>query len=89
MGIVQAIQRIDTAVLEFHNREGDFEKWATLSLRDEDLGRRLKQIRDSGMQGEELRAGLLTAAQSRLNELKKRFLREEQVFDVRKKQTTL
>ncbi|MGA2767756.1 MAG: alpha-amylase [Candidatus Bathyarchaeia archaeon] len=89
MGVVQAIQRVDTAVLEFHDREGDFEKWATTSLRDEDLGRRLKQIRDSGMQGEELRAGLLTAAQSRLNELKKRFLREEQVFDVRKKQTTL
>jgi alpha-amylase len=71
MGFVQAIQRIATVVIEFHNREGDFEKWAILSLRDKDLGRRLKQIQDSEMQGEELRTNLLTTAQSRLNELKK------------------
>jgi alpha-amylase len=67
-GFVKALQRIDMAVIEFHNREGDFEKWATLSLRDKCLGRRLKQIQDSKIQGEELRTSLLTAAKSRLKE---------------------
>jgi alpha-amylase len=88
MGIIQVIQRIDTAVIEFHNREEDFEKWATLSLRDEDLGKQLKQIRNSGIQGEELRTNLLAVAQSRLNEIKS-FSSEKQIFDIRKKQTAL
>jgi phosphoribosylamine-glycine ligase len=75
-GFLQAIQGIDTALIEFHNRKGDFEKWATISLRDDELARRLRQIRTgSKVQGEELRENLIDTVQTRLTELKKRFLR--------------
>jgi alpha-amylase len=74
VGFLHAIQRIDTTLIEFHNRKGDIEKWATLSLRDEELGRRLERIRTSKVQGEELRRKLITAVQTRLNEFKKPFL---------------
>jgi hypothetical protein len=74
VGFLHAIQRIDTTLIEFHNRKGDIEKWATLSLRDEELGRRLERIRASKFQGEELRRKLITAVQTRLNEFKKPFL---------------
>jgi alpha-amylase len=74
VGFLHAIQRIDTTLIEFHNRKGDIEKWATLSLRDEELGRRLERIRTWKVQGEELRRKLITAVESRLNEFKKPFL---------------
>jgi alpha-amylase len=74
VGFLHALQRIDATLIEFHNRKGDIEKWATLSLRDEELGRRLERIRTSKFQGEELRRKLITAVESRLNELKKPFL---------------
>ncbi len=71
LGFLQAIQRIDTALIEFHNRKGDFEKWAIASLRDEKMGKKLEQIRTSKVQGEELRRNLIATIQSRLTELKK------------------
>jgi hypothetical protein len=75
VGFLHAIQRIDTTLIEFHNRKGDIEKWATLSLRDEELGGRLERIRTSKVQGEELRRKLIAAVQTRLNEFKKPLLR--------------
>jgi phosphoribosylamine-glycine ligase len=75
VGFLQAIQGIDTTLIEFHNRKGDFEKWATMSLRDDELAKRLRHIRTPKVQGEELRENLIDTVQTRLTELKKRFLR--------------
>jgi alpha-amylase len=75
VGFLRAIQEIDIALIEFHNRKGDFEKWATLSLRDEKLGRQLEHIRISKVQSEELRRKLKATLRSRLTELKKPFVR--------------
>jgi alpha-amylase len=75
VGFLKAIQEIDVALIEFHNRKGDFEKWATQSLRDEKLGRQLERIRTSKVQGEELRRKLKATLRSRLTELKKPFVR--------------
>jgi alpha-amylase len=71
VGFLHAIQTIDVALIEFHNKKGDIEKWATLSLRDEELGRRLERIRDSKVQGEELRRKLMAAVKSRLTDAEK------------------
>jgi len=75
LGFLQAIQRIDIRLIEFHNQKGDFEKWATTSLRDEKMGKKLEQIRTSNVQGEELRRNLMATIQSRLTDLKKPFFR--------------
>lgn len=74
-GFLTAIKRIDTTLIEFHNKKGDIEKWATLSLRDEELGRQLEHIRTSKVQAEELRRKLITTVQTRLNEIQKTYLR--------------
>jgi len=71
VGFLHAIQKIHGASIEFHNRKGDIEKWAMLSLRDKKLGRRLERIRNSKVQGEELRRKLMAAVQSRLTEFER------------------
>jgi alpha-amylase len=75
IGFLHTIQAIEIASIEFHNHNADFEKWATLSLRDETLTKQLKHIRASQVQGEQLRKSLIAAVQSRLAEFKKTFLR--------------
>ena len=74
IGFLRTIQQIETTTLEFHCQNEDFEKWATLSLRDEKLAKQLKRIRTSHVQGDELRKSLTSAVQSRLAEFKKPFL---------------
>jgi alpha-amylase len=74
-GFLRTIQQIDATILEFHSQNEDFEKWATLSLRDEKLAKQLKRIRTSHTQGDELRRSLTAAVQSGLAEFKKPFLR--------------
>lgn len=69
-GFLRTIQQIETTTLEFHSQNEDFEKWATLSLRDEKLAKQLKRIRTSNAQGDELRKSLTAAVQSRLAEFK-------------------
>lgn len=85
VGFLNAIQKTDMSIIEFHDRKGDIEKWATISLRDEELGKRLENIRTSKVQDEELRKNLIDAVQSRLTELKKVLLDEGTAGDVRKK----
>jgi alpha-amylase len=75
IGFLHALHAIDTKPVEFHNKKGDFERWATMSLRDKTLGKHLKTIRISRVQGEELRRSLITKVQSRLDKLKKPLLR--------------
>jgi len=87
-GFLKAIQEIDVALIEFHNRKGDFAQWAALSLRDEELGRRLQRIRTSKVQGEQLRRNLTVTVQSRLTESEKPFSIEKQFFNSKKMQST-
>ena len=70
-GIVNTILKTDASTLEFHNKKGDFEKWADLSLRDQELTKKLEKIRLSDARGEELRNRLYEVANARLTELRK------------------
>jgi len=74
-GFVKALEKVDLGSIEFHNRNGDFEKWAKSSLRDNTLARQLKKVRVSKARGEELRRSLVQATEQRfekLNELARR-----------------
>ena len=68
-GFAKALQTVDARVLEFHNRRGDFVRWAEYSLRDEVLARQLKEVKDSKLKGTELRKALADATQKRFKEL--------------------
>jgi len=70
-GFKQALQKINTKSLEFHNNRGDFEKWAKKSLHDKTLTEELKKIRVSKMKGEMLRESLIKTATERFDELNK------------------
>jgi alpha-amylase len=70
-GFRKALQRISTRSLEFHNRRGDFEKWANNSLNDEALTQELRKIRASKTSRETLRKSLIKATSQRLEELYK------------------
>jgi alpha-amylase len=70
-GFKQAVQKINTKSLEFHNSRGDFEKWAKKSLHDRTLTEELKKIRVSKMKGEILRNSLIKTATKRFDELTK------------------
>ncbi len=69
-GVSRTIKSTDINLIEFHNRRGDFEKWAMLSLRDEALAKVFRQIRESQASGENLRNMLNEAAFRRYEELK-------------------
>jgi alpha-amylase len=71
MGFLGAVQEVDPSLIEFHNRRGDFEKWASLSLRDEDFAKQLERLRLSGVQGKELRKSLIDVVRARLTRLRK------------------
>jgi alpha-amylase len=70
-GFKQALQKINTKSLEFHNNRGDFERWAKKSLQDKTLAEELKKIRVSKMKGEMLRKSLIKTATERFDELNK------------------
>ena len=71
MGLVDAFRKVDVKLIEFHNKKGDFEKWARFSLLDEVLAKKFESVRLSGVQGEELRRDLQEAANRRSIELNK------------------
>jgi alpha-amylase len=68
-GFAKALETVDVKALEFHNRRGDFEKWAKYSLRDEVLARQLKEIKAAKLKGKELRKAVADAAKKRFKEL--------------------
>jgi alpha-amylase len=71
IGFKQALQNISIKSLEFHNRRGDFEKWAERSLHDKPLKENWKKIRTSKIKGETLRKSLVKTAAERFDELNK------------------
>jgi len=68
-GFAKALQTIGIESIEFHNRKGDFEKWARISLRDSALAEQLRKARLSMLQGEGLRRLLVKVAKERLKDL--------------------
>ncbi|MCW4019656.1 MAG: alpha-amylase [Candidatus Bathyarchaeota archaeon] len=69
-GLAKALRGISVKSIEFHNRNGDFEKWAAFSLRDDVLADRLMKVRLSDLRGEPLRKALVEAVEQRFNEWK-------------------
>lgn len=64
-GLKKALQKISIESIEFHNRRGDFEKWAEKSLRDKTLAEQLRKIRLSRLRGESLRKVLVETIKKR------------------------
>lgn len=69
----EIVETIDTRSLTFHFRRRDFDKWIGESIRDVQLARRLKRIKES-ISGEELRNKILGVVRRRLNELNEMLL---------------
>jgi alpha-amylase len=70
-GFARALQKISIKSLEFHDRRGDFEKWAKKALQDKVLIEKLKEIRLSRMKGERLRKSIVKAVKERFEALSK------------------
>ena len=70
-GFIKAIKTVEVKAVEFHNRRGDFERWAQHSLQDEGLSRQLKEIRVSKQKGEMLRKAVITVVEKRFRILSK------------------
>lgn len=70
-GMIEAVKEVDAKLLEFHSRNGDFEKWASLSLRDGKLAEKFEQTRRSKATGEDLRAELLRIVTTRSSNIRK------------------
>jgi len=70
-GFKNALQKISNKSLEFHDKHGDFEKWAEKSLQDKTLATQLKKIRLSKITGERLREALSEVTTKRFDELNK------------------
>lgn len=68
-GFLKALENAPLDSLEFHNRRGDFEKWAKNSLRDERLAEKLREIRSSNLKGQQLRRALVKTIKHRLKQL--------------------
>jgi alpha-amylase len=68
-GFIKALKTVDVKAVEFHNRRGDFERWAQHSLQDEDLSGQLKEIRASKQKGEMLKKAIINAAEKRFRKL--------------------
>jgi len=60
-GFSRATQKASPKSLMHHNGNGDFEKWAENSLRDDALAERFRKVRLSNLEGEELRKALTEA----------------------------
>jgi alpha-amylase len=71
MGLIDTFGKAAIKSIEFHNKRGDFEKWANLSLRDEELSDKFQNIRLSNSQGEKLRLNLYEATKRHFMQLEK------------------
>jgi alpha-amylase len=68
-GFVNALQNVDTKVLEFHNKRGDFASWAENSLKDSPLKKKLDEIQTSKSRGMSLKEELVRVAKTRYSEV--------------------
>lgn len=65
----EAIRDVPAESLEYHLTRGDFERWLTAVLRDDELARRLHKLNSRALTGEALRKALLEAVIQRYDEL--------------------
>jgi hypothetical protein len=79
-GFARALETVAVAALEFHNRRGDFERWAEYSLQDKVLSRALQGPRDAKLKGEPLRKTLVEIATKRFNELSRQTQKATRLF---------
>lgn len=70
-GFIDALRKVNIKSIEFHSKKRDFEQWVRLSLYDEELATKFKDIRASEVQGEKLRIDLYETANRRFTELRK------------------
>jgi alpha-amylase len=68
-GFIQALNIVPLKSLEFHNNNGDFEKWAEKALQDKTFTEQLKKERLSKLTGETLRRALITDAKKTLKRM--------------------
>jgi alpha-amylase len=68
-GFIKVLRKVSIKSIEFHNRRGDFEKWAKVSLLDDSLAKGLKKVRLSKLKGEKLRKSIVKVAKERFKEL--------------------
>ncbi len=65
-GFLRALEKIEQESIEFHNNRGDFERWVEVSLKDKILAEKLREIRLSGLTGQDLRNELIKVVEVRL-----------------------
>lgn len=53
-GLISAMSKVDDASLEFHDRRGDFERWAETSLGDDRLAEGFRRIAKARLRGDDL-----------------------------------
>ncbi|MEM2971287.1 MAG: DUF5752 family protein [Candidatus Bathyarchaeia archaeon] len=80
-GFIEAVKKVDLESIEFHNEGGDFERWASFSLRDKKLAKQFSEIRTSKIAGEPLRKRIVEVAEARFTELSKKIGAVAEVFD--------
>jgi alpha-amylase len=71
-GFVGTLEKVSVKSIDFHNKRGDFEKWADKSLRDSELATQLKKARLAGSGGEQLRQALIKIVRERLESLRQK-----------------
>jgi hypothetical protein len=66
------VKAVDVKSLAFHLRRGDFENWITEVLKDEGLGKQVRdELRTTNSRGEDLRNRLHSIVTARLEQLKR------------------
>lgn len=70
-GFIGALKDIDVKAIEFHVGNGDFERWAGASLKDQKLTLEIKEISAQKIKGEKLRKALVAASKKRYTTLSK------------------
>jgi len=68
-GFANVVKQVSIKSLEFHNKRGDFEKWARSSLHDDVLAKRLKKVRLSKLTEEKFRKTMSKIVEKRFDEL--------------------
>jgi hypothetical protein len=66
---VDKVKEVDPKSLEFHLRRRDFENWTSGVLKDEELTRQVKELRETGLPNEKLRDRLHSIASQRVSQL--------------------
>jgi len=64
-----SIKRVNTKSLSFHVGRGDFEKWASDTLKDEKLAKEIAKLKNQKLRGQALRNRLYHLVSERCKEL--------------------